>query len=427
MPRAEYDVVVVGAGPAGSVAALVLARGGATVALVDKASFPRDKACGDLVGPRGLELCKSLGVHLPAGRSLGPMEVIGPTGNAVVLPAIAGRTYPGRGLAIRRRVLDDALRTAAIEAGATAFTARVKGMDMAGNQARRVLLAPVAGGETGTESFLRCGAVVGADGATTQAGLAARLVAPDEALWAFAIRGYAPMPLEIPHIVLWEPAPRRLFGGYGWAFPGDGEANVGLGAGLGHSRAGAATVSRQLEAFLAHLTRIGLTGLDGPVRTMGGWLKMGMVGTVPASGNVLLAGDAAGLVNPLQGEGISQALRSGRAAGEAILAGTEGAARRYLGWLRSSELPYNRSSAPLHAAALGSARRLSLAARLLTMPPIGSSVAGVWGMYWNNLIDGAAPSGARRGAAGVQHLVSHATTWTTTAKWLDGGSLELDR
>jgi len=58
----RFDVVVIGSGPGGSVAALVLARGGARVALVDKASFPRDKACGDLVGPRGLRLLADLGL-----------------------------------------------------------------------------------------------------------------------------------------------------------------------------------------------------------------------------------------------------------------------------------------------------------------------------------------------------------------------------
>ena len=60
--QTRWDVVVAGAGPAGSIAALVLARSGARVALVDKAAFPRDKACGDLIGPRGVRLLEELGV-----------------------------------------------------------------------------------------------------------------------------------------------------------------------------------------------------------------------------------------------------------------------------------------------------------------------------------------------------------------------------
>jgi len=64
MSERPFDAVVVGAGPAGSIAALVLARGGARVALADKASFPRDKACGDLVGPRGVQALAELGVRV---------------------------------------------------------------------------------------------------------------------------------------------------------------------------------------------------------------------------------------------------------------------------------------------------------------------------------------------------------------------------
>jgi flavin-dependent dehydrogenase len=79
-----YDLVVVGAGPAGSTAAVVLARGGARVALVDKATFARDKACGDLIGPRGLATLDDLDLGPPDGREVGEMIVVGPTGRRVV-------------------------------------------------------------------------------------------------------------------------------------------------------------------------------------------------------------------------------------------------------------------------------------------------------------------------------------------------------
>ena len=90
-----YDVVVAGAGPGGSVAAFELARHGARVALVDKARFPRDKACGDLVGPRGVGLLGDLGIAPAGTMSLGDMAVIGPAGGRVLLPAVPGLTYPG--------------------------------------------------------------------------------------------------------------------------------------------------------------------------------------------------------------------------------------------------------------------------------------------------------------------------------------------
>src|SRR5579862_8368036 len=92
---ARYDALVVGSGPAGSIAALVLARGGARVALVDKATFPRDKACGDLIGPRGVQLLHDLDLDVPHATRAGDMLVVGPTGSRVRLPAVSGRTYPG--------------------------------------------------------------------------------------------------------------------------------------------------------------------------------------------------------------------------------------------------------------------------------------------------------------------------------------------
>ena len=90
MLSARYDAVVVGAGPGGSTAALVLARAGARVALVDKATFARDKACGDLIGPRGIALLTELGLDPGPGRRVGEMVVVGPTGRRVMLPARAG-------------------------------------------------------------------------------------------------------------------------------------------------------------------------------------------------------------------------------------------------------------------------------------------------------------------------------------------------
>lgn len=88
----RFDALVVGAGPAGSVAALVLGRGGARVALVDKARFPREKACGDLVGPRGLQVLADLGIEGPSSCRVRDMIVIGPTGMSVRLPSFPGRT-----------------------------------------------------------------------------------------------------------------------------------------------------------------------------------------------------------------------------------------------------------------------------------------------------------------------------------------------
>jgi len=411
----HIDVLVVGAGPAGSIAALVLARAGASVTLVDKARFPRDKACGDFVGPRGLQVLADLALAEPPGLDVGDMVVVGPTGRRVVLPCFDGSTYPGRARAVTRTVLDDALRSAALDAGAVPVEGRVDEP------------LPSADGPAGyrldSGRQLRADFVIGADGATSHVARTAGLVDETRVLWGFAVRGYLDQAVELPAITLWEPAPWRAFPGYGWVFPGpDGRANVGIGIGtLADRRAGAEAV-RVLPAYLDHLVTMGLLDHRPPTPVpgrLGGWLKMGMVGTVPAAGRVLLAGDAAGLVNPLQGEGIAQAMTSGRAAAEAILGSPGGAATRYRTHLARAHLPYQRITAAGHAALVGRPRAVSAVGRLITAPVLGRAVAGGWGIFWNELLEGAAPGVARRVAAGSTAFGRLVTAGSPVSRWFD--------
>ena len=147
---------------------------------------------------------------------------------------------------------------------------------------------------------------------------------------------------------------------------------------------------------------------------------MGMVGTVPAAGRVLLAGDAAGLVNPLQGEGIAQALTSGRAAAEAVLGSPGQAAGRYRRELAQAHLPYQRITAAGHAALVGRPRAVAAVGRLLTAPLVGRALAGGWGIFWNELLDGAAPGAARRVAVASTRLGRTVTARSEVSGWFDG-------
>ena len=411
---AHFDALVVGSGPAGSIAALVLARGGARVALVDKASFPREKACGDLIGPRGVQLLHELAVEVPVAMRLGDMIVVGPTGNRVSLPAAPGRTYPGHAIVVERSQFDAALHDAAIAAGAEFFIGRAA--EPLGHEDR------LQGFALSPTLRLRADVVIGADGATSHVANVAGLLDSTRVLWGFAVRSYLDQSVEVPHILLWSPD-GRAFPGYGWVFPaGDGRVNVGLGMGVLADRTAGRRASRDLPAFLRHASDIGIFSTDGQAnpksRPLGAWLKMGLVGTTPARGRVLLVGDAAGLVNPLQGEGIAQAMDSGRAAADAILGGMEGAEFRYCDHLARTHGRYLSTTAPLHRALLTRPKAVTAVTRGLTAPGVGRSIAGAWSIAWNDLVDGATPGAATAAATTAIGLGYLLTARSTDRRWI---------
>jgi menaquinone-9 beta-reductase len=394
----RFDAVVVGAGPAGGIAALVLARSGARVALADKAAFPRDKACGDLVGPRGVQVLSELGLRVPDAGQCSGLLAVGPSGRRSRLPAFTGRTYPGHAIIVPRLALDHALREAAVAAGAVPVQARITAVEM--GAASRVDAVISSDGQR-----LAGEVIVAADGTLSPVARLAGMLDPQMALWGFAIRAYVPAEVALPLLVLLDASPWRIYPGYGWLFPGaDGQANVGIGVGLGNGR-GQAPLRGDLARLVALLGRRGDLRPDarpGPV--MGGWLRMGGVGTKPAAGNVLLAGDAAGLINPLQGEGISPAMVSGRLAAEAVLAGPARAAPAYAEAIEAAFGQYMAGASALQSALLHRPRTTSAVTRLLTAPAVRRTIAGTWSIYWNDLADGARPRPSAWTARAVQIL-----------------------
>lgn len=286
-----WDVAVVGAGPAGAAAALAARRAGASVLLLDRSDFPRDKACGDGVAPHVLDLLAHLGVpgllhdRVPVDRLR-----IG-RGDAVVDRRMARPSY-----VVPRRVLDARLVAAAVDAGARLERHRVR--EVRDDGAGVVL--------DGTH---RARVVVGCDGARSEV---RRLVGRRHDRWALAVRGYAPVsPGRRGAQVITFGLTRQP--SYAWSFDaGDGTANVGYGEVLA---AGAPAPSRarlveRLEELLPGTT-VGGSDWRGHHLPLSGprWR--------PSTGRVLLAGDAAGLVNPLTGEGIFYAVATGAAAGHA--------------------------------------------------------------------------------------------------------------
>jgi geranylgeranyl reductase family protein len=410
----RHDAIVVGAGPAGSIAALVLARAGVDVVLVDRRVFPREKACGDLVGPRGVQLLDELGIVVPGARPVADMVVAAPNHRRLRLPFLSGSNYADHGIAVTRERFDTLLFDTAVAAGAIPVRQRVAGLVFDHDVVDGV---EVSGGRT-----IRGDVVVGADGATSVVAQRAGLVDSANALWGFALRGYLEGDIDLPHIVLWEPQRWRPFPGYGWAFPmPGGVVNVGLGLAFRSDRSASRRADELLGDFLDHLERQGMVPRSQLRSRAGGWLKMGVVGTTPAGRGVLLVGDAAGLVNPLQGEGIAQAMASGRAAASAVVqAGPRDAGRHYLGYLRRA-IQHHRTNAPVQAGMVKHPLAVSLAARTLSAPGIGWAVAGAWGLYWNDLVADALPSRHRRLATAATRVITAAGQRGQTARWFATG------
>ena len=122
-------------------------------------------------------------------------------------------------------------------------------------------------------------------------------------------------------------------------------------------------------------------------------------------------------MNPMQGEGISQAMTSGRAAAAAILGKPSHAAERYRARLAVEHLPYHQIAAAVHAGLVGRPRATAAVARLLTAAGGSDALSGGWAVFWNELLDGAPPNRHRSVANAVTHIGRAMTAPGTTAAW----------
>ena len=287
----DWDVIVVGAGPAGAAAAFDLARANRSVLLVDRSEFPRTKACAG-------------GLTIKALRAL--RYSVAPVVRHVchdVVVSLAGRTIrqlrgPGPVVAMTVRAeLDEFCLNRTLAEGAT--FRRVRRIDAIESSLSGVALVT-------SEGELRARHVVGADGANSRI----RKLSGEfpEARLAFALEVCTPLPAG--------PRPEMEFefgvvpAGYGWIFPKDDHLNIGL-----YSIAPEHGITRaRLSEYVERRT-----GQAPSERSVGH--AMGIAGRryVPRHPRVRLAGDAAGLVEPMLGEGLHNAIVSGQAAARAIL------------------------------------------------------------------------------------------------------------
>ncbi|WP_207769413.1 NAD(P)/FAD-dependent oxidoreductase [Nocardioides currus] len=300
----DWDVVVVGAGPAGSAAALAaLAEDpGLRVLLLDRSDFPRDKSCGDGIAPHVLDALASVGAaDVVAGWT--PLRRLELSHGDVRVEGDMAREVH----VVPRQVFDARLVERATGAGAVLRRHRVTSLD----------LDPLV-----VSGSLRARVVIGADGAGSL--VRRRLTDRRGEPRAIAIRGYAPTTPELLGRQVIRYGDRRQ-PSYAWAFDrGDGLVNVGYGELLPGDRRRSPAPSRAL--LLEQLEQL----VPGAATTGGDWkghhLPLSGWRWHQPDGRVLLAGDAAGLVNPMTGEGIYYAvatgISAGRTAARALAVGT---------------------------------------------------------------------------------------------------------
>lgn len=318
MPN-QSDVIVVGAGPAGSMAAAVLARAGLRVLLLDREHFPRDKACGDVV-PLGcfLELEK-IGMSAAALERFHIRRLVLEGSHQVRRAFSLHEETRGAGRlgtsVVSRLHFDSTLRDHAVACGAEFRALKVTApvYDEAGRVA-----GVVAATETGDQVY-GSALVIAADGATSV--LARRLgyPRPPNSEWAVALRGYVETETDLDEAIelafLDEIQP-----GYAWFFPiAPRRANVGVGMRTDYYRRGGKELSELLADYLARpaiADRIGSNRVEEPQSWPVPFFSFARQRVFDGA---LLAGDAGGFVHPLTAAGIYAALMTGRFAAETAI------------------------------------------------------------------------------------------------------------
>ncbi|MFB7496940.1 geranylgeranyl reductase family protein [Streptomyces sp. NPDC056161] len=324
------DVIVVGAGPAGSTTAYHLARAGLDVLLLEKTEFPREKVCGDGLTPRAVKQLVSMGIDISeeAGwlRNKGLRIIGGGVRLQMDWPDLA--SFPDYGLVRKRDDFDEQLARQAQKAGARLYERCNVSGPIVDDRTGRITGVTAKLGEEKREVTFRAPLVVAADGNSTRLSLAMGLHRREDRPMGVAVRTYFTSPRHDDDYLeswleLWDRrgSQDRLLPGYGWIFGmGDGTSNVGLGV-LNTSASFKDLDWREiLKAWCASMPEDwGYTpeNMTGPIR--GAALPMAFNRQPHYTKGLLLVGDAGGLVNPFNGEGIAYAMESGQIAADVIV------------------------------------------------------------------------------------------------------------
>jgi menaquinone-9 beta-reductase len=315
------DFLVVGGGPAGATAAYYLAKAGKNVILLDRQSFPRDKVCGDFVSQIAIRELQELAIsQLPEFENSNVIKTaaVFVDGEKLVtadMPSLAGLTQPGR--IIPRKKLDNWILDATKKAGATVLeNFLVTSFTVENNQVRVLAQNKI----DGASHIFQAKLLIGADGSNSVIANILHGYVPPKANRIIGMRGYfegvqGPVDRADMHFS------SKSFPGYCWLFPTEkGEANVGLGVLLEtmpqetHPKA---LFDKLIEEDAGLKARLSGAKLKASIQT---WpLNVYNPHAEVIGERVILVGEAAGLVNPLNGEGIQYALLSGKWAAQTAL------------------------------------------------------------------------------------------------------------
>jgi geranylgeranyl reductase family protein len=326
-----HDVIVIGAGPAGSSCGYWLADAGWDVVVVEKKQFPREKTCGDGLTPRAVRQLADMGLEekLAGSHRYTGLRAFG-FGQSIEMQWPAHPNFPDYGYTITRHDLDGLVAEKAAAAGATLLQGTEVTAPIVDDSAPRRGPLPTLSGVTvkdkasGGTRDIRARYVVVADGSNSRIGRMLGTARRRQLPLGMALRGYYRSdrhddPFIESHLDIRDPE-GNVVPGYGWIFPmGDGRVNVGVGLLSTEQRWKGINTSTLMDTFVGYAPASwGISPETSCGPPTGGKLPMGLSVGPRVGPNVLVAGDASGVINPFNGEGIAYGYETGRLAAAAL-------------------------------------------------------------------------------------------------------------